>query len=225
MVIGAEVDEEAVHRVEDFLWASVGAVDLVQRHDHRKVAGHRLLEDIPGLGKWSLGRIHQQQHGVDHEERSLDLAAEVGVAGRVDDVQAGAVVVHRRLLGEDRDPLLALEVAGVEHAIDDRLVAAERAGLAQHPVHERGLAVVDVGDDRDVAQVGPDRERSSGHGSDASRSPGRRHLPTAGWPTDHSLGSQRGATKRRGSWSIATRPLPSRATVINLPAAASYATR
>ena len=38
---------------------------------------------------------------------------------------------------------------------------AERAGLAQHRVHERGLAVVDVRDDGDVAQVGADR-RSRG---------------------------------------------------------------
>ena len=33
------------------------------------------------------------------------------------------------------------------------LVGAERAGLAEHRVDEGGLAVVDVGDDGDVAQV------------------------------------------------------------------------
>ena len=39
------------------------------------------------------------------------------------------------------------------HAVDDGLVRAEGAGLAEHRVDERGLAVVDMGDDRDVAQV------------------------------------------------------------------------
>ena len=34
------------------------------------------------------------------------------------------------------------------------LVRGEHAGLAQHRVDERGLAVVDVGDDRHVADVG-----------------------------------------------------------------------
>ena len=68
VVIGAEVDEQVVDRVEDFGRARIGPVDLVERHDHREVAGHRLLEDVSGLGKGSLGRIHQQQHGVDHEE-------------------------------------------------------------------------------------------------------------------------------------------------------------
>ena len=34
------------------------------------------------------------------------------------------------------------------HAVDERLVGPERAGLAEHRVDERGLAVIDVGDDR-----------------------------------------------------------------------------
>ena len=85
--------------------------------------------------------------------RALDLAAEVGVAGRVDDVQPDVGVVDRGLLGQDRDALLALQVARVHDPVDDRLVRAERAGLAEHRVDEGGLAVVDVGDDGDVAQV------------------------------------------------------------------------
>ena len=39
-------------------------------------------------------------------------------------------------------------------AVVDVLVRAERAGLPQHGVDEGGLAVVDVGDDGDVAEVG-----------------------------------------------------------------------
>ena len=64
-----------------------------------------------------------------------------------------------RVLGEDRDALLALEVHRVHHALGDVLVLAEGAGLPQHRVHERGLAVVDVGHDRHVADV-----FSLGHG-------------------------------------------------------------
>ena len=36
----------------------------------------------------------------------------------------------------------------------DQLAVAELAALAQQAVDQRGLAVVDVGDDRDVADVG-----------------------------------------------------------------------
>ena len=42
-----------------------------------------------------------------------------------------------------------------------RLVGREGPGLAQHRVDERGLAVVDVGDDRDVPQVAAQSTRRS----------------------------------------------------------------
>src|SRR5205814_6369686 len=53
----------------------------------------------------------------------------------------------------DRDALLPLQVHGVEHALGHVLVGPERAGLPEHGVDQRGLAVVDVGHDGDVAQV------------------------------------------------------------------------
>src|SRR5690606_37393979 len=69
-------------------------------------------------------------------------------------------VPDRGVLREDRDALLALEVAGVHDTVVDVDVLAEGPRTPQHGVDEGGLAVVDVGDDRDVAQVG-----AHGHGS------------------------------------------------------------
>ena len=56
-------------------------------------------------------------------------------------------------LGQDGDAALALEVVGIHRALGDALVVAERARLLQQPVDQRGLAVIDVGDDGDVAQI------------------------------------------------------------------------
>src|SRR6266849_10938244 len=80
---------------------------------------------------------------------------------RVDDVDLHVAVADGRVLGEDRDPFLTLEVARVEHALGYILVRAERAGLPEQRVDERRLAVVDVGDDRDVADIRANRHRSS----------------------------------------------------------------
>ena len=153
VLVGPQVDEQLVDLVEDLRRTGIRAVDLVQRHHDGQVAGHRLLQHVTCLRERTFGRVDEKQHGVDHQQAPLDLAAEVGVPGRVDDVQPDAVVVDRRLLGEDRDPFLALEVHRVEDAVDDGLVRAERAGLAEHRVDQGGLAVVDVGDDRDVPEV------------------------------------------------------------------------
>ena len=63
------------------------------------------------------------------------------------------VPVDRGQLGEDRDPALFFEVVRIHRALFDALVVAEGAGLAEKLVDERGLAVIDVGDDRHVAEV------------------------------------------------------------------------
>ena len=110
----------------------------------------RFARDEARLRHRAFDRIDQQQHAVDHRQHALDFAAEVGVAGRVDDVDVRALVRDRAVLGEDRDAALALEVVRIHHAFDQVLVRGERAGLAQELVDERGLAVVDVGDDGNV---------------------------------------------------------------------------
>ena len=60
---------------------------------------------------------------------------------------------ERGVLGEDGDAALALEVVGIHDALDDGFVGAKNAALAEHGVDQGGFAVVDVGDDGDVANI------------------------------------------------------------------------
>jgi hypothetical protein len=76
------------------------------------------------------------------------------VAGGVDDVDLDPPVAHRGVLGEDGDPTLALEIARVHDPFGDPLVGAECSALPQHGVHQGGLAVVHVGDDGEVSELG-----------------------------------------------------------------------
>ena len=151
LLVRVEVDEEVVDLVQDLLRARVRPVDLVDDHERRQPALERLAEHEPRLGQRALGRIDQQQHAVDHGQRALDLAAEVGVARRVDDVDEDVVVVDGGVLGEDRDAPFPLEVRVVHHPLGHPLVGAEEPALVEHGVDEGGLAVVDVGDDGDVS--------------------------------------------------------------------------
>ncbi len=155
------VEEQLVDLVDDLADARVGPVDLVHDEDHGQPALQRLAQHEPRLRQRPLARVDQQQHPVHHRQAALHLATEIGVARRVDDVDLDSVVAHRGVLGEDRDPPLALE-PGVHHPVDLLLVRGERAGLAQHRVDQRRLAVVDVRDDGDVADVGAD---GVGHGN------------------------------------------------------------
>ena len=152
-LVGVEIEEQLVHLVDDLGDPCVGAVDLVDDEEDRKACLERLAEHEARLGQRAFARVDEEQHAVDHPQAPLHLAAEVGVAGRVDDVDLHPAVVDRRVLGQDRDALLALEIHRVEHALRDVLVLAEGAGLPEHRVHERRLAVVDVRDDGHIPYV------------------------------------------------------------------------
>ncbi len=152
-LVGIEVEKELVDLVHDGLDACVRSVDLVDDQDDGELRLERLAEHEARLRKRALARVDEEKHAVDHRQPALDLSAEVGVAGRVDDVDLRSAVAKGRVLREDRDALLALEIHRVEDALCHILVCAECARLPEQRVDERRLPVVDVGDDRDVAEL------------------------------------------------------------------------
>ena len=105
------------------------------------------------LGHGPLERVHDKQRAVGHVEHALHLAAEVGVARRIDDVDFHPVVRDRDVLRQDGDAALALLVVAVQHALFHLLVFAEYARRVQQPIDDGGFAVVDVRDDGNVANV------------------------------------------------------------------------
>jgi hypothetical protein len=130
-----------------------GAVDLVDDHDGRATQRQRFGQHEPRLRHWPVERIDDEQHAVDHAKNALDLSAEIGVAGSVDDVDLGATPMNRSVLRENGDSPLALERVRIHHALLNDLIVAERTGLAEHLVHQRRLAVVDVRDNGDVTNL------------------------------------------------------------------------
>ena len=62
-----------------------------------------------------------------------------------------ALPLKRGDLGEDGDAALALEVVGIHRPLGDPLILAEGAGLGEQPVDQRRFAVVDVGNDGNIA--------------------------------------------------------------------------
>ncbi len=169
MVVGrVEVEEQLVDLVEDFVGARIATVDLVQDDNRRQMLGEGLREHVTGLRQRALGRIDEQHDAVDHRQRPLDLTTEVGVPGRVDEVDLRAPPRDRCRLCEDRDAALALLVVRVHDAVDDRLVLTKHPGRAEHGVDEGGLPVVDMGDERDVTNGGGRHRHGCARGSGAA---------------------------------------------------------
>jgi hypothetical protein len=146
--------------VDDFLDAGIGTVGLVDQQDDGQVRGEGLAQHEAGLGQRALGSVNEEDDAVDHGQAALHLAAKVGVAGGVDDVDGDglavggrSVVGHGGVLGQDGDALFALQVTGVHHAVFKVVVLGKGVGLLEHGVDQGGLAVVNVGHNRDVAEV------------------------------------------------------------------------
>src|SRR5438132_10020395 len=152
-LVGVKIEEELVHLVDDLLDPRVRPVDLVDDEDDRKTRLERLPQHEAGLRERPFARVDEEEHPVDHRQRAFDLAAEVRVTRRVDDVDLDAAVPDGRVLGKDRDSLFALEIHRVEHPVGDVLVLAERPGLPEHRVHERRLPMIDMRHDGHVADV------------------------------------------------------------------------
>ena len=74
------------------------------------------------------------------------------MAGRINDVDMRTLVLNRAVFSKDGNAALFFKVIGVHHAGIHLLIFAEGAGLPQQLVHQRGFAVVNVGNDGDVAQ-------------------------------------------------------------------------
>ena len=174
IVGGVEVEEEFVDLVHHFIEAGVAPVHLVHDDDGGEVPGEGLGQDVAGLGHRTFGGVDQEEDAVDEGESPFHLPAEVGVSGGVDQVDLRVPPRHRGGLGQDGDAPFALLIVGVEDSVHVRLMGSEDAGGAQHRIDQRRLAMVDVRDQRHVADGGGTR-----HGT--GMVPG-----SGGWPASGS---------------------------------------
>ena len=159
-------DQHRVRGVEadhilDLLLDPVGLggrqVDLVQDRHDLVPGGDRLVDIGEGLRLDPLAGVDHQQRALARGQRAADLIGEIDMARRVHQVEdvilavLGPVIeAHRLRL--DRDAALALQLHRVEHLLAHLARLEPAAGLDQ-PVGQCRLAVVDMRDDREIADV------------------------------------------------------------------------
>ena len=155
--VGAGTADDAGDLVGPLLRLGAGQVDLVEHRDDLQV----VLEGQQGIGE---GLRLYPLRGVDHQDGPLTrrqtprhLIGEVHVAGGIDEVELVLLavlgqVVDAHRLSLDGDAPLALQVHAVEHLLT-HVAFGDRVGHLQDAVGQRRLAVVDVGDYGEVADV------------------------------------------------------------------------
>ena len=127
----------------------------------------------------ALGRIHHQQRALAGLQAARDLVRKVDVAGRVDQIELIEVAVVGRIVqahgvGLDGDAALALEVHRVEHLLH-HFALRQGAGDFEQAVRQRRFAVVDMRNDREIA------DEFAVHASWGAFYPVSHRAPAAGW--------------------------------------------
>jgi len=138
-----------------FVRAGDGQVDLVHHRDDLEVGVQRQVEVGQRLRLHALRRVDQQDHALAGRQAARDLIRKVHVAGSVNQVELVGLAVVRRILQPHRlqldgDAALALQVHAVEHLLL-HLALLDGAADVDEAIGQRGLAVVDVGHDAEVA--------------------------------------------------------------------------
>ena len=134
-----------------------GQVDLVDDRDDFEVVIQRHVNVGQRLRFHALRGVDHQQRALARGQRARNLVGEVNVAGRVDEVEdvrftVLRLVFHAHRLRFDGDAALALEFHRIQHLIH-HLALLENAGALQQAVGQRALAVVDVRDNAEIANM------------------------------------------------------------------------
>ena len=129
---------------------------------------NRLINIGECLRLHTLGRIHDKKRTLTSGERPADFIGEVHMAGCVHQIQhigfaiLGGIGQANRLR-LDGDAAFALQL----HIIQDlflHFARGQRAGLLDQPVSKRGFPVIDMGDDREIADQRKRRVSHDGPG-------------------------------------------------------------
>ena len=142
----------------------VWQVDFVDDRNEFEALLLREMDIGDSLGLHALGGIDDQQRPFAGCERAGHLVGKVHMAWGVREVEfivspVFGRVFHRDRVGFDRDAALALEVHGVEELLL-RLSFLDSSRGLQQTVGKGRLAVINVGDDAEIARVLDGHEKS-----------------------------------------------------------------
>lgn len=131
----------------------VRSVGFVDDNDYTMVHLQCFLENKARLRHRAFKSVYQQQDSVDHFQNTLYLAGKIGVTGRIDNIDLSILPEDRSIFRKNGNAFFSLKVVVVHHSFSDGLILAENTALPQHLIDQGCLAMIDMGDDCDIADI------------------------------------------------------------------------
>ena len=152
-VVCIQLEEQLKNLVNDLVRSCLGAVDLIDTYNYGKLQLKSLAENELCLGHCTLKGIHNKDDAVYHFQDTFHLAAEVSVAGGVDNVDLCVLVHDGGVLGQNGNTALTFNIVGVHDTLRNLLTGTEHAALFQKLINQCGFAVVNVGDYGNISYI------------------------------------------------------------------------
>jgi len=153
VVICFQFDEE----VQNFAFhvgnTLVRTVDFVDDNDRFQLMFQCLSQHVLGLGHRAFVSVYQEQYAVHHVQDTFHFAAEVSMPWGVDNVDFDTVVHDRGVLCQNGNASFPFQRVGVHDTFCHLLVVPENMTLFQHGIDKSRLAMVDMGDNGNVADI------------------------------------------------------------------------
>ena len=135
-----------------------GQVDLVDGRHNVQIGVHGERRVGNGLRLDALRGVDNEYRALTGCQRARDLIGKVHVARRIDQIELirltiVGVIGNADGIGLDRNAALALDIHGVEQ-LRLHVAFVDGMGELEDAVTDRGLAMVDMRNDREVADVG-----------------------------------------------------------------------
>ena len=150
---GVQIQQKFQNLIHNLVDTLVGTIDLINHNDNTMTQLQSFAQNKTGLRHGAFGGIHQQNNAVDHLQNTFNLAAKVGVARGINNINFGVFILDSRVFCQNGNSALSFQVIGIHHAIDHRLILAVDTALFEHLIHQRRFTVVDVGNDSNISQI------------------------------------------------------------------------
>ena len=149
----AQFNEKFHYLLLQFFFHKLALVYFVNNNKHLFAKAKRLFQHVPCLWHATFNGINKKQHAVYHGQNAFHFPTEIGVAGGVDNVDFGALVVHGCVFCKNGNSPFTFDVVTVHHTVLNNFVCAENAVLLEQLVNHGGFAVVYVGNNCNVSDV------------------------------------------------------------------------
>ena len=152
-MLAAKFCEQLEGFVERCCGSAIGAIDFIDHDDRANASLQRFFKYKSSLWHRAFCRIDQKQCTIRHTDDPLNLATEVGVTWRIDQVDFHAAILDCNVFGENRNPAFPFQVVRIEDALTAKFGDSVLAALAQQAIDKRRFAMVNVGNDDDVSDI------------------------------------------------------------------------